>query len=63
MLLWVLKKNPARGFYERLGGQLLDRQKEMRCWDGDPATEVAYGWLDIGSLCEQSNPRKKRKER
>jgi len=63
LMLWVLAQNPACGFYERLGGQLLGQEKEMRYWDGDPAIEVAYGWLDIGSLCRQSTLRKKRNQR
>jgi ribosomal protein S18 acetylase RimI-like enzyme len=52
LMLWVLAENPACGFYERLGGRLLDQRKEMRYWEGDPAIEVAYGWLNIESLCE-----------
>lgn len=55
LMLWVLAENPARGFYERLGGQSLGQHKEMRYWDedqGPAAIEVAYGWLDIESLCE-----------
>ncbi len=46
MMLWVLEANPARGFYERLGGQLLD-EKSIN-WAGVP--EVAYGWSDIERL-------------
>jgi len=47
MMLWVLEENRARGFYERLGGRLLDA-KQMS--GGQP--EVAYGWLAIEALCE-----------
>jgi len=45
MMLWVLEANQARGFDERLGGQLLD---EMQISGGQP--EVAYGWLAIEDL-------------
>lgn len=31
----------------------------MQYWDGDPAIEVAYGWLVIGSLCRQSTLQKR----
>ncbi len=45
MMLWVLEANESRGFYERLGGQLLD---EVQVSSGQP--EVAYGWLAIEDL-------------
>ncbi len=46
LMLWVLEGNPARSFYERMGGRLLDAQQM-----GQGAVEVAYSWLDIESLC------------
>jgi GNAT superfamily N-acetyltransferase len=50
MLVWVLAKNgPARAFYEAMGGQLLDKKKELTI-GGTPLAEVAYGWLDIRML-------------
>ena len=49
LMLWVLKENRARGFYERLGGQLLADQKIS--WAG--RLEVAYGWPKIEVLCGQ----------
>jgi len=43
MLLWVLADNcPARGFYEALGGQMVDRRRVD--FDGVLLDEVAYGW-------------------
>lgn len=45
LMLWVLEANRARGFYERLGGQLLEG-KQMS--GGQP--EVAYAWLAIEDL-------------
>lgn len=46
--LWVLAANPARGFYERFGGQLVG---ERTIDPGDvEVIEVAYGWPDIAGL-------------
>jgi ribosomal protein S18 acetylase RimI-like enzyme len=49
LMLWVLEKNPARSFYEKLGGQLIGRQ-EVEMEEGVSAVEVAYGWRNIGDL-------------
>lgn len=49
LMLWVLKENRARGFYERLGGHLLADQKIS--WA--ERLEVAYGWPGIEVLCGQ----------
>lgn len=45
MLVWVLRDNPARGFYERLGG-LYVREKVIEI-GGEPLIEVAYGWRGL----------------
>jgi len=45
MLVWVLKDNPARGFYEHLGGVYL-REKSIEI-GGARLTEVAYGWRKL----------------
>lgn len=45
MLVWVLKDNPARGFYERLGGVYL-AEKPIEI-GGAQLVEVAYGWRDL----------------
>lgn len=48
MMVWVLKDNPSRGFYERLGGSYLaERSIEI---GGEPLIEVAYGWRDLNKL-------------
>ena len=49
MLVWVLRGNqPARGFYEHLGGTYVRRLvRQVGEVDFD---EVSYGWLDTGSL-------------
>ena len=48
MLVWVLGNNPARGFYERLGGLYL-REKKIEL-GGEYLSEVAYGWRDVRQL-------------
>ncbi len=47
--LWVLRENAnARGFYERLGGEVIGERTEM---DGeDSVDEVAYGWANLDTL-------------
>ena len=50
LLVWVLARNPARGFYEALGGRVIqERQLEEH---GVILDEVAYGWADIGILLQ-----------
>ncbi|MBI2331623.1 MAG: GNAT family N-acetyltransferase [Chloroflexi bacterium] len=45
MMVWVLKDNPARGFYERLGGvYLYEKPIEI---GGEKLMEVAYGWRNL----------------
>ena len=48
MLVWVLAKNSARRFYERLGGIFL-REKQIKIGSVD-LLEAAYGWADIRQL-------------
>lgn len=48
MLVWVLETNPARAFYERLGGRLVGAH-EIEI-DGRTYPDVAYGWDDLASL-------------
>lgn len=53
MLLWVLKDNqPARKFYERLGGHYL-MEKEFNL-GGKDLLEVAYGWTDLSIFHEEA---------
>jgi len=49
LMLWVLARNPARLFYEHLGGKLIGEQ-EIELEEGVKAVEVAYGWQDISQL-------------
>jgi ribosomal protein S18 acetylase RimI-like enzyme len=48
--LWVLRENAnARGFYERLGGEVIGERTEL---DGDDSfDEIAYGWANLDTLC------------
>ncbi len=48
MLLWVLAKNPQRGFYEALGGRPL-RTKTVTI-GGAVLDEVAYGWHNVEAI-------------
>ena len=52
MKVWVLAGNPARGFYEALGGRLAG-QKPIEI-GGKPLLEVAYGWPDVRLLAGES---------
>ncbi len=48
MLVGVLRDNPARGFYERLGAVYL--RQGVFIVDGVEITEMAYGWPDLRVL-------------
>lgn len=52
LLVWVLEENPARRFYERLGGK-LGSQKVLNI-GGANLTIVSYGWLDAHTLIEKA---------
>jgi ribosomal protein S18 acetylase RimI-like enzyme len=51
MLIWVLCDNPARHFYEALGGRYL-REREIDI-HGQNLMEVAYGWNDLQALIKK----------
>ncbi len=48
LVIWVLKDNPACGFYERLGGQ-RSAEKVVEI-GGKPLLDVAYVWPDLTML-------------
>jgi ribosomal protein S18 acetylase RimI-like enzyme len=50
LLVRVLMVNPHRGFYERLGGQLLREQPYV--WNGVTLPEAVYGWTDTAVLMQ-----------
>ena len=47
-LVWVVRANPGRFFYERLGGQLIMHRKIPV--GGQPVEAVAYGWRDLSKV-------------
>jgi GNAT superfamily N-acetyltransferase len=49
LFLWVLRDNPNRRFYERLGGCLLPDQR-VDNFAGALVTSVAYGWRDLDAI-------------
>ena len=51
MMVWVLEENPACRFYEALGGARLRVEGIER--GGRALKKVAYGWPDIGALCDR----------
>lgn len=48
MLVWVLKDNPSRQFYEALGG--VPVKQEMVEIGGAKLEEIAYGWRDLHQI-------------
>lgn len=52
MLLWVLRDNPSRGFYEALGG--VEIKQETITIGGTELVEIAYGWSEISPLATAS---------
>ncbi len=48
MLLWVLARGPAVGFYERLGGVRL--RTKLAPVGGEEHEEIAFGWRDLSRL-------------
>ena len=47
-VIWVLEGNPARFFYETLGGELV-AERRNRQW-GVEVGERAYGWQDLNHI-------------
>ena len=50
-LVWVLKDNPFKAFYEALSGQLVS-EKEIEI-GGVPLVAVAYGWTCLNELLRE----------
>jgi GNAT superfamily N-acetyltransferase len=52
MVVWVLRENPACGFYERMGGvQVAEQPIEI---GGQTLSEIAFGWPDIRVLSAEA---------
>lgn len=47
-MVWCLRDNPARWFYERMGGHPL--AERTICFAGRNLIEIAYGWDDLVTL-------------
>lgn len=47
-MLWVLKDNPSRGFYEYFGGKEFSTKTALV--GGIELMEIAYGWKDIRAI-------------
>ncbi|MDZ4181327.1 MAG: GNAT family N-acetyltransferase, partial [Candidatus Cloacimonadaceae bacterium] len=43
MVAWVAEKNPATGFYQRMGGELIDRRILIVCEESVPV--IAYRYI------------------
>jgi ribosomal protein S18 acetylase RimI-like enzyme len=56
--LWVLERNSARRFYEKLGGAEIGRRPWVNnaCF-GTEVLEVEYAWPDITLLCQAAERR------
>ncbi len=54
MVVWVLSRNPARGFYERLGGERCGTAEETV--GGETHGETAYVWRDLALLARELEP-------
>ena len=52
--LWVLRDNPSRWFYERLGGR-VGAEATVRV-AGAPVVQIAYVWPDIATLEQAVSP-------
>jgi GNAT superfamily N-acetyltransferase len=50
-MVWVLAANPARFFYEAMGGQRAGERQET--FAGSELEELAYGWPDLESWLAQ----------
>ncbi len=56
LCLWVLSHNqPARRFYEKLGGVVVGEKIESM--GGQKLEETAYGWADLRAFVAQFEPR------
>jgi ribosomal protein S18 acetylase RimI-like enzyme len=53
-LVWVLRDNPSRYFYERLGGRLV-ALREIAMSAGPRVPAAAYGWEDLRAGMRQRN--------
>jgi GNAT superfamily N-acetyltransferase len=57
-MVWVLDRNPARFFYEAMGGRRIAERRE-KMW-GTTVNEAAYGWTALAPLAGEGGPRRAR---
>jgi ribosomal protein S18 acetylase RimI-like enzyme len=50
--LWVLRDNPSRYFYERVGGKAVAERREP-LW-GSMVDQVCYGWPDLAQAIDRA---------
>lgn len=50
-LVWVVRANPSRFFYERLGGKLVLSRKVPV--GGEPVDACGYGWSDLRAVLDR----------
>jgi ribosomal protein S18 acetylase RimI-like enzyme len=56
LIVEVLEQNPARFFYEALGGQRVAVQPHVLA--GQPLPAVIYGWSDVALLVSPTRPQR-----
>ena len=56
LIVWVLAENPAREFYEHLGGEPAGEKSLIMEDLNVDAQEVAYRWPDLGKLLDELEP-------
>jgi ribosomal protein S18 acetylase RimI-like enzyme len=44
-VIWVLRENPARFFYQRLGGK--EARRKLLPFNGTEVAASGYGWRDL----------------
>jgi len=54
LIVWVLLGNPARFFYEALGGKLVAHRHATM--GGAPIEEICFAWEDVRSLIALGRP-------
>jgi ribosomal protein S18 acetylase RimI-like enzyme len=50
-VIWVVRANPSRFFYERLGGRLASHRAIPV--GGQPVEALAYGWRDLAAALDR----------
>jgi ribosomal protein S18 acetylase RimI-like enzyme len=58
-LIWVLRDNPARFFYERLGGQAV-AMRRIEMGRGIKVDAVGYAWRDLAEAVQNRGQAKSR---